>query len=103
MSTQTVKIGEIEIEVSSVSGKYAMIATTLTFRKAGAVIKVASNLDLDRFVRPENRNIVRAAINETRAAVEASEVHAVNKARQAGLDSIEAHQDRMGRIMAVQG
>lgn len=103
MSIQTVKIGEIEIEVSSVSGKYAMVVTTLTFRKAGAVVKVASSLDLDRFVRPENRDTVRASINETRAAVEASEEHATAKARQAGLDSVEAHQDRMVGVMAVQG
>ena len=103
MSKQTVKIGEVEIEVSSVSGKYAMIVTTLTFRKAGAVVKVASSSDLDRFVRPENRDMVRAAINETRAAVETTEEHTAAKVRQSGLDSVDDHQGRMAHTMAVQG
>lgn len=98
-----IMVGEVEVTVKSVSGKYAHIITSLIFARGGKVIKEASDRDLDRFVRPENRPAILEAIKATRAAVEASDEHKASVSRQAGLDEIEVHQDRMARTMSVQG
>lgn len=98
-----IMVGEVEVTVKSVSGKFAYIVTSLIFRKGGVVVKEASARDLERFVRPENRPAILEAIKATEAAVAASEEHKANVARQAGLDEIDAHHAHMARTMSVQG
>lgn len=98
-----IMVGDVEVTIKSASGKYAHIITNLIFAKGGKVVKEASDRDLERFVRPENRPAIIEAIKTTKAAVEASEEHKASVARQDGLDEIDAHQDRMARTMSVQG
>lgn len=102
-NTQKITVGEIEITVSSVSGKFAKIVTTLTFAKGGKVVKEAYARDLDRLVRPENRAVVAEAIKSTESAVEVSVEHRAAIVRQAKLDACDDSYDMITRTMAVQG
>lgn len=96
----TININGIEITVSSVSGKFAKIVTTLTFRKDGKIVKECSSIDLDRFVRPENRAAVQVVIDATRAAVAETAEHKASVARQAELDACDDSYEAICRAMA---
>ena len=98
-----VKIGEVEVNVKSVSGRYAMIVTTLTFVKAGKVVKECGVYDLSRFVRPESRPAILDAIKSTEAAVKSSDEHKAAAIREREIEGVCDHQDRMARVMALQG
>lgn len=99
--SNTININGIEITVSSVSGKFAKIVTTLTFRKDGKVVKECSAMDLDRFVRPENRAAVRAVIDATRTAVAETSEHKASIARQAELDACDDSCETIRKAMAL--
>lgn len=102
-NTIKVKINEVEIEVTSVSGSCAQIVTSLVFRKAGKIVKEASAHDLERFIRPENRAVVIDAINATKTFVAASDEHKTAAAKEAGVSDAYVHAGRMAHTMAVQG
>ena len=99
--SNTININGIEITVSSVSGKFAKIVTTLTFRKDGKTVKECSSFDLERFVRPENRAAVQAVIDATRAAVAESDEHKASVARHAELDRLDDGYDTIHKAMAL--
>lgn len=98
---KAISINGIEITVSSVSGKFATIVTTLTFRRDGKVVKECSALDLDRFVRPENRAAVQTVIDATRAAVAETSEHKASAARQAELDACDDSYETIRKAMAL--
>lgn len=98
-----IQVCDVEVTVKSVSGKFAMICTTISFAKGGQVVKEIDPRDIKRFVRPENRATILDAVKATEAAVAASDEHKANMERQADLDKIDDHQERMARVMAVQG
>lgn len=117
---------EIEINGITISAYDYLGAVVVSFRKGGKIIKTVSASDIDKVVRPENREAVKALaatvkIREiTRESIIAAESYeericreaqerrdnrtAEEKAaHQADMDAIDAHQARMARTMSVQG
>lgn len=102
--SNSININGIEISATAMTVNCGMsIAVDLTMSRDGKTIKTCSSLDAARFVRPESLSMVLALVDATRAAHAATEAHIAEVARYADVDAVCDHQDRMDRIMAVQG